>query len=144
MGWICDGSSSELDSEIIEFWEYVSQHLVLHELIFVFSSTVLIMKELVSQGEEIAWVRAFRKINVRKLTVQLWISDEETNEEGDGGHLSDAGSADDVNSLEAHYRDDSISSSGNNSSVRLRGQISSAVEHLDASHGSSLGSYPSH
>jgi hypothetical protein len=49
------------------------------------------MKELVAQGEEIAWIQAFGKINARKLALTLWISnDDSDDEDAFHGNWSDA------------------------------------------------------
>lgn len=92
--WFCEEHAHELDSIVVEFCEYLSEHLVLDEFLLVFSSTLDILKQLVDDGDHIAWVQAFRKINVQKLTVKLWISDQDFDEEMDDD-ASDEGSEDD-------------------------------------------------
>jgi hypothetical protein len=44
----CEINHSDLDDQIIEFCEYLSKHLILDGLIFAFSTTVEVMKELVA------------------------------------------------------------------------------------------------
>jgi hypothetical protein len=112
MEWDCEGHAKELDDRIMGFCEYLSKHLVFDELIFAFRNIIEIMQELVAGGESIVWVRAFKKINVRKLTAHLWISGEESDSDVDYdavGDFSDSedsgGDANEVDGHEQHDRD---------------------------------------
>jgi len=48
MEWDYGGRFNDLDDHIIDFCEYTSKRLVLDELLFAFSITVEIMKQLVA------------------------------------------------------------------------------------------------
>jgi len=76
MEWGCYGGATELDNIIIDFCDYVSSHLVLDEITFVLCTSPLIARQIIACAENIEWVRAFRKMNVKKLHVTLCLADQ--------------------------------------------------------------------
>ncbi|KAL2073787.1 hypothetical protein VTL71DRAFT_11113 [Oculimacula yallundae] len=76
MEWKSGDSAYWLDDKITVFCEYVSQHLELEELVFAFSTTVPIIKYLLTH-DDVKWVKAFRKMKFKNLRISLCMEPEE-------------------------------------------------------------------
>ena len=70
MEWNCGYSPYWLDDKIVKFCEYISEHLDLDELLFVFSTTPSVARYLLSH-DDVKWVKAFRKMKFKKLQMKL-------------------------------------------------------------------------
>jgi hypothetical protein len=81
MSWPCNNGPSDLDDTIIDFCSYVSQQLVLDELIFSFSTSPDIARQVLASEGNMAWIKAFKTINARKLTVELDLCDDTDEQE---------------------------------------------------------------
>jgi hypothetical protein len=74
MDWACEFPKA-LNDTIKEFCKYISKYLVLDELVLCLEASEKTVREILATGEELRWVKAFRKINVKKLKVDLGLHD---------------------------------------------------------------------
>jgi hypothetical protein len=77
MSWDCYKDEKDLDHTIVVFCQYLSQHLVLDELIFVLCTSPAIARRILASDGALAWIETFRKINVKKLKVNFFLFDSE-------------------------------------------------------------------
>jgi hypothetical protein len=86
MSWDCYGDETDLDYTIIDFCSYISQHLVLDELIFVLCTSPAIARQILATDGDLDWIQAIRTINVKTLKVGLFLcagDDDAPDEEDD-------------------------------------------------------------
>ncbi|KAH6722546.1 hypothetical protein BKA61DRAFT_178413 [Leptodontidium sp. MPI-SDFR-AT-0119] len=76
MEWDGEYSPHWLDDKIVVFCEYVSEHLELGNLVFVFSTTVSVARYLLAH-DDVKWVKAFRKMKVKTLQLHLHLENDE-------------------------------------------------------------------
>jgi len=74
MVWACEFPKA-LNDTIEEFCKYISEHLVLDVLVLCLDASEKTVREILSSGDKLRWVKAFRKINVKKLIVDLGLHD---------------------------------------------------------------------
>jgi hypothetical protein len=99
MSWNCDEHPWDLDHTIISFCKYISQHLVLDELLFVLCTTPTIARQILASGGQLAWVQVFRRIVVKTLRVELFLCDDDDEVSDDQDDNSDSN----AESEEARY-----------------------------------------
>jgi hypothetical protein len=73
--WDCEDDETDLNYIIIDFCQYLSQHLVLDELIFELSTSPAIARRILASEGDLDWIQAVRKINVKTLKVDLFLRD---------------------------------------------------------------------
>jgi hypothetical protein len=84
MAWACKNDPTDLDSRIVDFCNYISTRLVLDEMTFVLRTSPLVARQIIAGEENIEWVRAFKRMNIKTLHVKLffiedenWVNDDE-------------------------------------------------------------------
>ena len=74
MDWACEFPKA-LNDTIKQFCKYISKYLVLDELVLCLEASEKTVREILATGEELRWVKAFRKVNVKKLKLDLGLHD---------------------------------------------------------------------
>jgi hypothetical protein len=85
----CDDDASDLDDTIVDFCDYAAEHLVLDELRLVLCTTARVARQILVTVDYLAWVRAYREIDVQKISVKLLLSDGDGEGEGAGNDEDD-------------------------------------------------------
>lgn len=75
-----DDDISEVDWITIEILEYFSEHLVLDDVQMALMCRIGTVRRILSSGDQLGWVKAFRKLNTKRLNVFIWPFGDEVDE----------------------------------------------------------------
>ncbi|KAL3425923.1 hypothetical protein PVAG01_02714 [Phlyctema vagabunda] len=118
MQWECEGRPTALNrgwGAIIDFCNAVEHRLELDNCVLVLVTSYNVANKIIEKGENIAWVRALKKIKMKELTVNLSLvphrnKEEDEDDDEEGEELDDEVDSDSLDDLYSDDDNDSLQS----------------------------------